>query len=140
MTRTPSDLTALSLREAGAGIASRAVSSRELVEASLARIAATDGKLGAFLAIGAFVVFGIFDGPRDVFRAARLPPVDAPSVLGEHGLLTWLAHLLLSGFAILLLPRQFHLAVVENADAETRFPGAPGRVGPARPETDAQGR
>ncbi|HET7826499.1 MAG TPA: Asp-tRNA(Asn)/Glu-tRNA(Gln) amidotransferase subunit GatA [Anaeromyxobacter sp.] len=53
MTRTPSDLTALSLREAGAGIASRAVSSRELVEASLARIAATDGKLGAFLAVAA---------------------------------------------------------------------------------------
>jgi len=48
-----SDLTALSLREAGAGIAAKAVSSKELVEASLARIAATDGKLGAFLAVAA---------------------------------------------------------------------------------------
>jgi aspartyl-tRNA(Asn)/glutamyl-tRNA(Gln) amidotransferase subunit A len=53
VTRTPTDLTALSLREAGAGIASRAVSSRELVEASLARIAATDGRVGAFLAVAA---------------------------------------------------------------------------------------
>jgi aspartyl-tRNA(Asn)/glutamyl-tRNA(Gln) amidotransferase subunit A len=49
----PTDLTALSLREAGAGIAARAVSSRELVEASLARIGAADGKVGAFLAVTA---------------------------------------------------------------------------------------
>ncbi len=47
------DLTALSLREAGAGIAAKAISSRELVEAALARIAATDGKVGAFLAVTA---------------------------------------------------------------------------------------
>jgi aspartyl-tRNA(Asn)/glutamyl-tRNA(Gln) amidotransferase subunit A len=53
VTRTPTDLTALSLREAGAGIASRALSSRELVEASLARIAETDGEVGAFLAVAA---------------------------------------------------------------------------------------
>jgi aspartyl-tRNA(Asn)/glutamyl-tRNA(Gln) amidotransferase subunit A len=45
------ELTALSLREAGAGIAARAVSSGELVEASLARIAATDGEVGAFLTV-----------------------------------------------------------------------------------------
>jgi aspartyl-tRNA(Asn)/glutamyl-tRNA(Gln) amidotransferase subunit A len=49
----PQDLTALSLREAGAGIAARAVSSRELVDAALARIAAGDGKVGAFLAVTA---------------------------------------------------------------------------------------
>jgi aspartyl-tRNA(Asn)/glutamyl-tRNA(Gln) amidotransferase subunit A len=48
-----SDLTALSLREAGAGIAARAVSSRELVDAALARIGATDAKVGAFLAVTA---------------------------------------------------------------------------------------
>ena len=51
MSGAPADLTALSLREAGAGIAARAVSSRELVEASLARIAATDAQVGAFLAV-----------------------------------------------------------------------------------------
>jgi aspartyl-tRNA(Asn)/glutamyl-tRNA(Gln) amidotransferase subunit A len=51
---TPStELTALSLREAGAGIAARAVSSRDLVEASLARIADTDGRVGAFLEVTA---------------------------------------------------------------------------------------
>jgi aspartyl-tRNA(Asn)/glutamyl-tRNA(Gln) amidotransferase subunit A len=46
-------LLALSLREAGDQVASRAVSSRELVDASLARIEATDGRLGAFLAVTA---------------------------------------------------------------------------------------
>ena len=53
MSGEPSDLTALSLREAGAGIAARAVSSRELVDAALARIAATDARVGAFLAVTA---------------------------------------------------------------------------------------
>jgi aspartyl-tRNA(Asn)/glutamyl-tRNA(Gln) amidotransferase subunit A len=47
------ELTALSLREAGAGIAARAISSRELVDAALARIAATDGAIGAFLLVNA---------------------------------------------------------------------------------------
>jgi aspartyl-tRNA(Asn)/glutamyl-tRNA(Gln) amidotransferase subunit A len=47
------DLVSLSLREAGAGIAAKAISSRELVEASLARIAATDREVGAFLAVAA---------------------------------------------------------------------------------------
>jgi aspartyl-tRNA(Asn)/glutamyl-tRNA(Gln) amidotransferase subunit A len=46
-------LTGLSLREAGAGIAAKAVSSRELVDAALARIAATDGRVGAFLEVAA---------------------------------------------------------------------------------------
>jgi aspartyl-tRNA(Asn)/glutamyl-tRNA(Gln) amidotransferase subunit A len=47
------DLTALSLVEAGAGIAAKALSSRELVEASLARIEATDARVGAFLTVAA---------------------------------------------------------------------------------------
>jgi aspartyl-tRNA(Asn)/glutamyl-tRNA(Gln) amidotransferase subunit A len=47
------ELTALSLREAGAGVAAKAISSRELLEAALARIAATDGRVGAFLTVTA---------------------------------------------------------------------------------------
>jgi Na+/proline symporter/signal transduction histidine kinase len=75
-------------------------------------------KLVAFLAAGAFVVWGLFDGPADVFRAAAVPSVDEPALLGAHGVGTWLAHLVLSGVAVLLLPRQFHLAVIENADED----------------------
>jgi signal transduction histidine kinase/Na+/proline symporter len=75
-------------------------------------------KLVTFLAAAAFVVFGLFDGPADVFRAAGAPGVHAPALLGDHGVGTWLAHLVVSGTAVLLLPRQFHLAVVENADED----------------------
>jgi len=53
VSQAPVDLTALSLVEAGAGVAARAISSRELVDASLGRIAATDAVLGAFLAVDA---------------------------------------------------------------------------------------
>jgi aspartyl-tRNA(Asn)/glutamyl-tRNA(Gln) amidotransferase subunit A len=45
------ELAELSLRGAGDRIAARATSSAELVEAALARIGATDGALGAFLAV-----------------------------------------------------------------------------------------
>jgi aspartyl-tRNA(Asn)/glutamyl-tRNA(Gln) amidotransferase subunit A len=48
---TPHDLTALGLRAAGDAIADRSASSRALVDAALARIDATDARLGAFLAV-----------------------------------------------------------------------------------------
>ena len=48
-----SELAALSARQAGARIAAREVSSRELTEAALGRIARLDGRLGAFLAVTA---------------------------------------------------------------------------------------
>ena len=47
------DLTRLGIREAGEKLAARAVSSAELTEAALARIAAVDGKVGAYLAVTA---------------------------------------------------------------------------------------
>jgi Na+/proline symporter/nitrogen-specific signal transduction histidine kinase len=75
-------------------------------------------KLVAFLAAGAFVVWGLFDGPADVFRSAAVPSVNAPGLLGSNGVGSWLAHLVVSGVAVLLLPRQFHVAVVENADED----------------------
>lgn len=75
-------------------------------------------KLAAFLAAGIFVVWGLFDGPASVFRAAAAPEANAPALLGPHGVGTWLAHLALSALAVLMLPRQFHLSVVENADED----------------------
>jgi Na+/proline symporter/nitrogen-specific signal transduction histidine kinase len=77
-------------------------------------------KLVAFLAVGAFVVWGMHDGMGDIFaRAAAVPEVasrlsraDAPAAYGSWGTLVFL-----SLFAALLLPRQFQIAVVENVDA-----------------------
>src|SRR6266540_4181999 len=72
-------------------------------------------KLAAFVLAGVFVVWGLFDGPLDVFRAATITGVGAPSLLGGDGVTTWLCHLFLSAVAVVLLPRQFHVTVVENA-------------------------
>ena len=51
MTTASKELTALGLREMGDRLAGRKESSRELVDASLARIEATDARVGAFLKV-----------------------------------------------------------------------------------------
>lgn len=78
-------------------------------------------KLCAFLAVGFFVTFGLYGGFGDLFRQAWQHE-------SAHGLLdlektgiggwNWFWLSLLSLFAVLLLPRQFHLAVVENTSDE----------------------
>jgi Na+/proline symporter/signal transduction histidine kinase len=71
-------------------------------------------KLVAFLAVGIFVTFFIFHGPFDLFAQAMRRPDTAAVLTAPPRLDTLLAMTLLSFFAILLLPRQFHVAVVEN--------------------------
>jgi signal transduction histidine kinase/Na+/proline symporter len=73
-------------------------------------------KLVAFVAAGAFVTYGLFDGFGDLFRRALAAPSVAPDLLGGLGVVAWVSHLALSAVAVLLLPRQFHVAVVENTD------------------------
>ena len=74
-------------------------------------------KLAAFLAVGVVVTFLIFDGPMELWYAAREAGVTAPF---QHGfpLGNWLTMMVLSGGAFMLLPRQFHVAVVENKGEE----------------------
>ena len=76
-------------------------------------------KLVAFLCVGLFVTFGMFGGFGDLFgKAAALPEASELFTLGGsdtgYGDLFWLT--VLSMLAIVLLPRQFHVAVVENVD------------------------
>src|SRR5918992_267400 len=76
-------------------------------------------KLVAFLCVGLFVTFGMFGGFGDLFgQAAALPNADELFTVGGpetgYGSLFWLT--ILSMLAIVLLPRQFHVAVVENVD------------------------
>ncbi len=75
-------------------------------------------KLVAFVAVGAFVTFGLFDGPGDIFgRAARVPALRETFQFGPgHSAGDWFWQCLISGFAMLFLPRQFQVAVVENVD------------------------
>jgi Na+/proline symporter/signal transduction histidine kinase len=74
-------------------------------------------KLLSFLAVGIFVTFWMFDGPVALFTQAMNSPQAASVLSREPPLDTLLASTLLSFIAILLLPRQFHVAVVENNDA-----------------------
>jgi len=71
-------------------------------------------KLVAFLAVGIFVTFAMFHGPTALFAAAMKQPQAAAVLLGAPSFGTFATMTLLALFAILLLPRQFHVAVVEN--------------------------
>jgi Na+/proline symporter/signal transduction histidine kinase len=76
-------------------------------------------KLVAFLCVGLFVTFGMFGGFGDLFeKAAAVPDAGKLFTLDgsdtDYGTLFWLT--VLSMLAIVLLPRQFHVAVVENVD------------------------
>ncbi|MPZ42929.1 MAG: histidine kinase [Betaproteobacteria bacterium] len=76
-------------------------------------------KLLAFIAVGAFVTFGMFDGFADLFTRARADERIAPLMtpfggVDSYASWTWLT--VLSMLAILFLPRQFQVAVIENVD------------------------
>jgi Na+/proline symporter/signal transduction histidine kinase len=76
-------------------------------------------KLVAFLAVGAFVTFGLYHGFGDIFaRAAERPELARLLTIGDGqgGYGAWMTLVFLSMLAILFLPRQFQIAVVENVD------------------------
>ncbi|MVM41112.1 histidine kinase [Spirosoma sp. HMF3257] len=75
-------------------------------------------KLVAFLSIGLFVTFSLFDGPADLFeQAAAIPSlVKLFTFSSSTSTTNWFWYSCLSMMAILFLPRQFQVAVVENVD------------------------
>ena len=90
-------------------------------------------KLLAFLAVGAFVTYGVFGGVGDLLghvagrpEYARMLGGDPAFSYGDWAALTWL-----SMMAIMFLPRQFHMAVVGNTprapyqDGDVDVPGLP---------------
>ncbi|MDP3813948.1 PAS domain-containing hybrid sensor histidine kinase/response regulator [Pseudomonas sp.] len=73
-------------------------------------------KLLAFLAVGAFVTYGLFNGFADLLSQAKASPaldsfwaqtVNWPALMMQTGL---------AMIAIVCLPRQFHVTVVENIE------------------------
>jgi PAS domain S-box-containing protein len=76
-------------------------------------------KLIAFLSVGIFVTFGLFQGINDIFNRIKDSEYSTLLFLGT-GTATnypeWFALLFLSMMAIMFLPRQFQMAVVENYD------------------------
>ena len=78
-------------------------------------------KLAAFLAVGLFVTFGIYNGFGDlVHQAAFLPNAqNLFNISLEPGTYAnWGFQIFVSMMAILFLPRQFQVAVVENVNEE----------------------
>ena len=78
-------------------------------------------KLMAFLAVGIFVTFVMFDGPSALLERALEQPRTAAVLTRAPQFAPFCAMTALSLLAIVLLPRQFHVTVVENhSEAEIR--------------------
>lgn len=73
-------------------------------------------KLLAFTAVGVFVTFGIYEGFADIFARAGAMPKLAELLTLEGNYSSWASLTFLSMAAIMLLPRQFQIAVVENVN------------------------
>ena len=58
--------------------------------------------------------FFLFDGPAGFIDARHRQPDVQPAMQYRTSLGTWVVVTTLSGFAIIMLPRQFHVAIVEN--------------------------
>ena len=78
-------------------------------------------KLLAFISVGIFVTFGIFDGPGDLFTRAAADP-ELKKLMSLEGMCNdyagWFSLTFLAMMAIMFLPRQFQVAVVENVNED----------------------
>lgn len=71
-------------------------------------------KIGAFLLVGSFITYSMYNGIGPLIdRAAQKPEIISLFARGFHGG-TWLTVTFLSSVCIILLTRQFHVTVVEN--------------------------
>jgi len=74
-------------------------------------------KLFAFLSVGFFVTFSVFDGFGDLFYQAQSFGLSHLFIVnGGQGYSQWITMTVLSMAAILFLPRQFYISAVENKD------------------------
>ena len=78
-------------------------------------------KLVAFLLVGMFVTYGIFNGFSDIIEQARASADLRRLFVMEaapSNYFDWFTHVFLSMMAVIFLPRQFQVAVVENVNHE----------------------
>ena len=71
-------------------------------------------KLLALVTAGLYVVFFLFDGPSDLWAKALANHQVMNALHYQTPLPRWILLVVLSAFAIIMLPRQFHVTVVEN--------------------------
>lgn len=76
-------------------------------------------KLLAFMAVGIFACYFLFNGFGDVFAAAQKSGISSFFTLDKSiGNNDWLAMILVSMLSIIFLPRQFQVSVVENTNQQ----------------------
>lgn len=73
-------------------------------------------KLVAFVAVGLFVGYGLFNGFGDLFEQARNAELTGILTTEQLGTKAFITQTLVAMLAIICLPRQFHVMVVENTD------------------------
>ena len=75
-------------------------------------------KLMAFLITGVFITYVVFNGFGDIFQKAyQVPDLKKAFIFENDGDFSqWFFHLLLSMTAVLFLPRQFQVTVIENVN------------------------
>ncbi|MCU0441322.1 MAG: ATP-binding protein [Bacteroidia bacterium] len=99
----------------------RSVDATEKHEGMVAAIAFESiVKLVAFVAAGVFVTYGVFGGFSNVFELAEQNS-DLQQLFtlnGEHGYMSWFTIMMLSMVAVVFLPRQFQVGVIENIKEE----------------------
>ncbi|RYG98156.1 MAG: hybrid sensor histidine kinase/response regulator, partial [Alphaproteobacteria bacterium] len=71
-------------------------------------------KLIAILTVGVTVLYGIFDGPAHLIELISANQAAQAALSYETPVSRWITVIVLSAFAIMMLPRQFHVMVVEN--------------------------
>ncbi|MCD6292671.1 MAG: stage II sporulation protein E, partial [Deltaproteobacteria bacterium] len=75
-------------------------------------------KLIAFFAVGIFVTYGIFDGFKDILAQIANHDLYKELLLintsQTNSYQSWFTMIILSMAAIMFLPRQFHIGVIEN--------------------------
>lgn len=79
-------------------------------------------KIIAFVAAGIFVTYGLFDGFSDIFTEflTRFPEREQLLMFGEgeSSYAHWFSMTIISMMAVMFLPRQFHIMVIENCREE----------------------
>jgi Na+/proline symporter/signal transduction histidine kinase/CheY-like chemotaxis protein len=74
-------------------------------------------KLIAIASVGLYVIYVMFDGPGDLWQRASENERMMQALTYETPIARWILLITLSAFAIVMLPRQFHVTVVENRTA-----------------------
>lgn len=73
-------------------------------------------KLVTFIALGLYVCFGLYAGVSDAYaHTLAMPQIQA--AIHRAGPANFIAQTVVAGIAVICLPRQFHVAVVEHASA-----------------------